>query len=1003
MKEAVYIDRGYKAIPAADFKLLLDEGLTTIQKMAGDKWTDYNIHDPGVTILEQLCYALTELGYRANFNFEDLLASQAQTNNTPEKESDTFYTAATILHSAPVTIKDYRKGMIDRIYGLRNIWIEPLNVSKKQSQIDGVYLAFAEASPDAFNRNDKIKYESQKQELKKNIWHYITEHTNLGEAFEKVIILESIKVQIEANIELAYEADVDEVHANVMFTLGKSMTRPMAFQKLQTLIDGGKHINDIFEGPKMGIGFVDDHQLAKKVQVLYAATFLSAIRPIDGILFVQSLFISDEENPTPSHIKYININQIPMLGNVIDDTKQPIKYFKRKKPVEPNIERVEKILKALKVKDQIENNYDKSSYNDFPIPKGRKKNIGSYYSFQNHFPAIYGLGKLGLPMHMNKEKKMAVMQLKGYLMFFDQIMANYFAQLENFSGLFSLDKNVSRSYFGGTISELKDINKMVDFLGDERENDFDTFLKKIVKKALSAIDDFDDRRNRFLDHLLARFGERIANYGISNFNTYHLDKENKKRQLDIKINLLKYMVDVSKNRAQSFDYGRLYWGNDNTSSMEKKIKILLGLPPKNRFLAKQNQLEWKQYDHKRPFDFINIFSKLHASRISLVDSELFDVSTINGTVPVNDSVINAITVDHEMLLDIFKNGKLSVIELRMEGVHKHILLYNKETDESIQESYQQKLLDDVLCLFRSAENKQKMYWMPGEDENYVFEFNNIYDKLSKVWKQIGIFDTHQDAMHAGKMLFSHVRNMHMQSEGFYLVDHILLRPRSEKDVYGIHFFDEDKNVEVNSTQQFELSQLQTKTIDLAKRLSQSTSKARKNKRGKFMASMTDHGEELAYSKQKFTSETAAIQYGESIKPYFEAFNELNFYDKESVKMYKAYEKGADMNGNDYSFRVTIILPQWTLRFADTEFQRALENTFRLECPAHIGIDFKWLDLEEMVHFENIYEPWLEALRNENEKIGDLNTLSNKIMQFIKYGSQHDDMVGYLSHKDFTTG
>ena len=164
MKEAVSIDRTYKPIPAADFKLLLDEGLTAIQQMAGKNWTDYNIHDPGVTILEQLCYALTELGYRSNFDFEDLLASQSRAKNPSYSETntkDTFYTAANILHSHPVTIKDYRKAMIDRIYGLRNIWIEPLNVSKKQSQIHGVYLAFAEASPDIFDRTDKIKYEKQ--------------------------------------------------------------------------------------------------------------------------------------------------------------------------------------------------------------------------------------------------------------------------------------------------------------------------------------------------------------------------------------------------------------------------------------------------------------------------------------------------------------------------------------------------------------------------------------------------------------------------------------------------------------------------------------------------------------------------------------------------------------------------------------------------------------------------------------------------------------------------
>ena len=56
-----------------DYDSLLRDGISLIQKFSGNKWTDYNFHDPGITILEQLCYALTDLGYRSNFKVEDLL------------------------------------------------------------------------------------------------------------------------------------------------------------------------------------------------------------------------------------------------------------------------------------------------------------------------------------------------------------------------------------------------------------------------------------------------------------------------------------------------------------------------------------------------------------------------------------------------------------------------------------------------------------------------------------------------------------------------------------------------------------------------------------------------------------------------------------------------------------------------------------------------------------------------------------------------------------------
>ena len=66
-----------------DYAFLRREGVKTIEKLAGSRWTDYNTHDPGITILEVLCYAITDLSYRLSFEMEDLLASPASETNSP--------------------------------------------------------------------------------------------------------------------------------------------------------------------------------------------------------------------------------------------------------------------------------------------------------------------------------------------------------------------------------------------------------------------------------------------------------------------------------------------------------------------------------------------------------------------------------------------------------------------------------------------------------------------------------------------------------------------------------------------------------------------------------------------------------------------------------------------------------------------------------------------------------------------------------------------------------
>ncbi|MBP9083104.1 MAG: hypothetical protein KBH11_08505, partial [Bacteroidia bacterium] len=56
-----------------DFKYLRQFAMESIQELSGSAWTNLNPSDPGVTILEQACYALTELGYCSSFPIEDIL------------------------------------------------------------------------------------------------------------------------------------------------------------------------------------------------------------------------------------------------------------------------------------------------------------------------------------------------------------------------------------------------------------------------------------------------------------------------------------------------------------------------------------------------------------------------------------------------------------------------------------------------------------------------------------------------------------------------------------------------------------------------------------------------------------------------------------------------------------------------------------------------------------------------------------------------------------------
>ena len=73
MKESVSFSGNETESISLDFSELLEKGMKYVQELSGDVWTDYNSHDPGVTILEQLCYALTDVAFRTSLPIEEIL------------------------------------------------------------------------------------------------------------------------------------------------------------------------------------------------------------------------------------------------------------------------------------------------------------------------------------------------------------------------------------------------------------------------------------------------------------------------------------------------------------------------------------------------------------------------------------------------------------------------------------------------------------------------------------------------------------------------------------------------------------------------------------------------------------------------------------------------------------------------------------------------------------------------------------------------------------------
>ena len=110
--------------PGLDQEALFALGMEQVRALSGSVWTDHNLHDPGITILELAAYALTDLTYRASYPLEDLLATSS---GNAANMAGQFFTPRQVLHNRAWTSIRGRLPQVDDrpCRTLKNAWLRP--------------------------------------------------------------------------------------------------------------------------------------------------------------------------------------------------------------------------------------------------------------------------------------------------------------------------------------------------------------------------------------------------------------------------------------------------------------------------------------------------------------------------------------------------------------------------------------------------------------------------------------------------------------------------------------------------------------------------------------------------------------------------------------------------------------------------------------------------------------------------------------------------------------
>src|SRR5690606_8009683 len=104
--------------PVSDhpYTLLNEHLLHKVQELAGQRWTDFNAHDPGVTIMDVWAYGLFDLQYRLALDFGSFLPHDDQGRIDFAKLG--LHNGEALFAASVVTAADQERLVVEQIAGV---------------------------------------------------------------------------------------------------------------------------------------------------------------------------------------------------------------------------------------------------------------------------------------------------------------------------------------------------------------------------------------------------------------------------------------------------------------------------------------------------------------------------------------------------------------------------------------------------------------------------------------------------------------------------------------------------------------------------------------------------------------------------------------------------------------------------------------------------------------------------------------------------------------------
>ena len=570
LEQSVYIDKAAHKSDPYRYSALTSKALQYVQTLSGKEWSDFNRHDPGVTVLEQYCYGLTDLTYRANQPIENLLADP---DGVTQYHAHGLYAPSEIYPSAAVTDSDFKRLFLDRLSDIEDIHFKPVNQSSADDA--GAYTGLYRVHVKLTRQAMVAGLENQNLRMSDKIRQLFCQHRLLGEDIESIHYVEGIACEVVADVEVSESVVPSDLLAELYHQCAKVISPRAQFSDYQQKISAGMPLHKVFEGPAIYQGFLDvqgpsNDGPSTDGQVVDITTLTQVIQAISGVVSVEDISLVVDGQHYHDSVQLQDDGKTLYLKIPKDIALMRVTLKRNGKKIPFLMDNFKHRISSLRENNEHSGGGSYQYHRLVKRPQGLGLAHTAYHSIQHQFPNTYRLSDVSTG-ELGQRTRDEVRQFRTYLMFFDQIMANGIEHVQSIDQLLSINNN-DRKQLGASFLDRTIIND-VEMIYD--------FPESIAEKKINQITGYYEqtlqKRHQALDFLLAANGEQYAEESLRRFNYFYNAQEIEHELLRQKQRLLKNIVALNRDRGLGFNYLEKSLNTENTSGLHAQVSHRLGI------------------------------------------------------------------------------------------------------------------------------------------------------------------------------------------------------------------------------------------------------------------------------------------------------------------------------------------------------------------------------------------------------------------------------------------